>query len=235
VTDRDFTLGVILLDTRFPRHPGDVGNPASFPFAVRYRRVPAATVASVVRAEAPPPALAAALVEAGRALAAEGVDMVVTSCGFLAPLQAALAEALPVPVLSSALCLLPGLRRRHGPAARLGVLTFDSRRLGPAQLGGLDDGPLAVAGLERGRALYPAIAGDRATLDPAAAEADARAAARRLRSQAPGLAAAVLECTNLSPYRAAIAAELGCPVHDLVGAVLAAAAEPCVRRHGNEG
>ena len=28
-------LGVVMLDTRFPRLPGDIGNPATFPFPVR--------------------------------------------------------------------------------------------------------------------------------------------------------------------------------------------------------
>lgn len=214
-----FTLGVILLDTRFPRLPGEVGNPETFGFAVRIRRVPAASVARVVRAGPPEPALAAAMIEAGRALADEGADLVVTSCGFLAPLQPALAEALPVPVLSSALVLLPQLRALYGAAATLGVLTFDATKLGPDLLTALDAGPLAVAGLEDGRELFPAISMDRETLDPALAEADARAAARALRARAPGLAAAVLECTNLSPYRAAIAEELGRPVYDLVQAV----------------
>ena len=215
----DFVLGVIMLDTRFPRLPGEVGNPESFPFETRYRRVPSATVARVVSDRAPPADLTAAFVTAGRELAAEGAQLVVTSCGFLAPLQARLAEALPVPVMTSSLLLLPQLRALHGPAATLGVLTFDAGKLGPTQLGGLADGPLALAGLEQGRELHAAITEDRPRIDRAAAEADARAAARTLGERCPRLAAAVLECTNLSPYRQVIAEELGCPVYDLVQAV----------------
>jgi hypothetical protein len=33
------TLGVLMLDTRFPRVKGDIGNPATFDFPVRYRVV----------------------------------------------------------------------------------------------------------------------------------------------------------------------------------------------------
>ena len=29
-------LGILMLDTRFPRVPGDVGNPSTWPFPVRY-------------------------------------------------------------------------------------------------------------------------------------------------------------------------------------------------------
>ncbi|MGH6948125.1 MAG: hypothetical protein ACREDZ_12420 [Kiloniellales bacterium] len=37
-------LGILALDTRFPRLPGDLGNPASWPFPVAIHRVPNATV-----------------------------------------------------------------------------------------------------------------------------------------------------------------------------------------------
>ena len=49
-----------MLDTRFPRLPGDIGNPASFAFETRYRRVPAATVSSVVTPDAMAPDVASA-------------------------------------------------------------------------------------------------------------------------------------------------------------------------------
>ena len=43
----DFRLGVVMLNTRFPRLPGDIGNPETFSFPVVYRRVEAATVAAL--------------------------------------------------------------------------------------------------------------------------------------------------------------------------------------------
>ena len=208
-----------MLDTRFPRLPGEVGNARTFAFETLYRRVPSATVESVVVADRPAPAVAADILEAARALEAEGADLVVTSCGFLASLQDELAGALRVPVLTSALLLLPLLRRVHGSGAVLGVITFDSRKLDAEALAPFESGPLAVAGLERSATLYPAIAEDRDSLDPVRAEADAVAAADRLMTQAPSLSAVLLECTNISPYRPAIAAACGRPVHDLVQAI----------------
>ena len=43
------TLGILMLETEFPRVHGDVGNAATFPFPVLYKVVPGATAYSVVK------------------------------------------------------------------------------------------------------------------------------------------------------------------------------------------
>lgn len=229
---RPFHLGVVMLDSRFPRLPGDIGNPDSFAFPVSYRRVDGATVGRIVSAEAPPQELIDSILEAARELEAEGADLIATSCGFLGGLQSQLRSAVGLPVLASSLTVLPYLRTLHGAETPLGVLTFDSRSLRPAHFGAAYSEPLVIEGLERGAALYPAIAEDRPELDPIAACEDALAAARRLREAAPDLAAVVLECTNLAPYRAEIARELALPVYDL-NSLIAWQAEALSLSRGN--
>src|SRR3546814_10097205 len=97
------TLGVLMLKTGFPRLPGDVGHPATWSCPTRYRVVEAATVASVVKSGPLPLPLLMAFIEAGWALVEEGATLITTSCGFLVTAQKALAEALPVPVVTSSL------------------------------------------------------------------------------------------------------------------------------------
>src|SRR5258706_3283914 len=121
---RRMKLGVLMLDTRFPRLAGDVGNAASFSCAVEYAVVRHASVARLVAAE-PDARLLGPFIDAGRELIARGCDRITTSCGFLVLWQAPLAQALAVPVLSSSLLLLPRL-------ADAGVLTFDAAALGAA-------------------------------------------------------------------------------------------------------
>ena len=208
-----------MLDTRFPRFPGDIGNPSSLPWPTLHRRVPRATVGRIVRAGPLPAALLARFVAAGEALVEAGAELVVTSCGFLHVAQAALARALPVPVASSALVLLPLVHALHGARGPIGVLTFDARALDAARLGpGAAGLPLVVQGLEDSAHFYEAIAGDLPNVDRDVMERDAVAAATRLASSKP--VAVVLECTNLSPYRATIRAALGgVPVFDLHDAI----------------
>ncbi len=214
-----FRLGVVQLNTRFPRLPGDIGNPQSFPFPVVYRRVEAATVAAVVRDGAVAEEAARALIAAAQALAEDdGVSLIATSCGFLGALQARLKQAVPVPVIASALALLPFLRQVYGEAARIGVLTFDARRLGAAHFGPWSNSGTLVEGIEGGE-LHRVIAGDLPELDREAAEAEVCAAGKRLLLRGPEVAAILLECTNLSPYRQALAEATERPVYDLNQAI----------------
>ena len=43
------TLGILMLETQFPRIPGDIGNALTWPFPVQYRIVRGATPDNVVR------------------------------------------------------------------------------------------------------------------------------------------------------------------------------------------
>src|SRR3989442_8895637 len=83
------TVGILILDTRFPRIPGDVGNAATFPFPVRYHRVSGAHPDLVVRRGAE--GFLPALVQGARAPDGESVRATPTSCRFLGKHQQELA------------------------------------------------------------------------------------------------------------------------------------------------
>lgn len=211
------TLGVLMLKTGFPRLPGDVGHPATWSCPTRYRVVEAATVASVVKSGPLPLPLLMAFIEAGWALVEEGATLITTSCGFLVTAQKPLAEALPVPVVTSSLLQIPQVQASLPPGRRVGVLAYDARRLSIAQLAAAGAPPdTPVAGLEGGSEFHRVIAEDLKQLDKRAAEADVLAAGAALQAACPELGAVVLECANLPPYRAALEAALGLPVYDLV-------------------
>ena len=221
------SLGVVMLETRFPRPRGDIGNPATFAFPVRYRTVRGASPRRVVVER--DATLLAPFIEAAQALARDGVAAVTTSCGFLALFQREMADALAVPVWTSSLLLVAELEAAWGDARRVGVVTADAASLSVdhlAAVGARPDTPIEGLGLAtRFRAT---LLDDGAELDGAEAEAATVAAARRLVERHPEVAAIVLECTNMPPYAAAVRAATGRPVHDittLVRARLAGAAD----------
>jgi hypothetical protein len=203
-------LGVLMLQTRFPRPPGDIGHPASFAFPVRYRVVPGAFPAAVVRGR--DPALLEPFIAAGQQLVREGAVALATSCGFLARWQRELQAALPVPVWSSSLLHLAELK-----GTRCGVVTIEAASLTREHFTAVGADPATpVEGITPGSALHSTLLEDRDTLDEADAERQVLAAGDRLLARHPDLQALVLECTNLPPYADALRRATGLPVHDIV-------------------
>lgn len=206
-------LGVVMLDTRFPRLPGDIGHPDAFGVPVRQRVVPGAGPGKIVQTAAGLRAagVAPAFVLAVQALAGEGALAITTSCGFLVLLQQELQAATSVPVVTSSLLQLPGLLAHQ---AKVGVLTISSAALGADHLlaAGVPQERLQdvlVQGVDPAGEFAAAILGNCETMDVEKARGDVVAAALALKQREPSLQAMVLECTNLPPYRQAIEAATG--------------------------
>ena len=206
------SVGILMLESRFPRIPGDFGNALTWPFPVLYRVVRGASPDRVVRRRAE--GLLDVFIEAARDLVADGADGITTNCGFLSLFQDELAAACDVPVATSSLMQVPFIERTLPPGRRVGVLTISSATLEPEHLetaGCAADTP--VGGTDGGCEFTRAILGDEPTLDIALAERDILDAGDALVSAHPEVGAVVLECTNMVPYAAALRARLGLPVY----------------------
>jgi hypothetical protein len=201
-------LGVLMLDTRFPRVPGDVGNPASFGIPVKHRIVAGASPQRVVRDG--DPSLLQPFVDAAKELVHEGARAITTSCGFLVQFQAAMQATLPVPVWTSSLLKLPDL-------GAPGVITVDALSLGAAHLRAAGvDATVPVVGLAQDCHLQRALLDDLPAIDAASATADVVDAAQRLVARWPTVREIVLECTNMPPYAKAVARATRRPVHHII-------------------
>lgn len=204
-------VGILMLDARFPRIPGDMGNATTWPFPVLYRVVRTASPDRVVRHGAA--GLRDAFIGAARELVADGVDGITTNCGFLSLFQTDLAAAVGVPVAASSLMQVAMVDRLLSPGRRTGVLTISGSTLTPAHLeaaGVPADTP--IGSTEGGREFTRVILDNEPELDVEAARADNVEAALALCARHGDLGALVLECTNMTPYAADIAAATGLPV-----------------------
>jgi hypothetical protein len=212
-----FTVGILMLDTRFPRIPGDMGNALTFPFPVRYQRVAGADPDLVVRRGAE--GLLPAFIAGARQLEGEGVGAITTNCGFLIKYQRELAASVSVPVFTSSLLLVPLVHRMLPAGKRVGIMTVSGATLGPEHLEGAGIGrdvAIAVAGLETEKEFTRVLLGNELVLDVDLAREEHVRVARRLVAEHPDLGAIVLECTNMPPYTADIQRETGLPVFDIV-------------------
>ncbi len=210
-------VGVLMLDTRFPRPVGDIGNPQTLErhgIPVRHLVVDGASPSRVVwQAD---PTLLQPFVDAAKVLANGGAALITTSCGFLVAHQRAIESAVRVPVLTSSLLACRGL-------AHPGILTIDAASLGArilAAAGVAQDTP--VQGVAPGCEFHRCLLGNEERMDFVQAERDVLDAARALVDASPGVQDLVLECTNMPPYRDAIEQATGRRVHDIETMLLAA-------------
>ncbi len=208
------SVGILMLEAKFPRIPGDIGNAVTWPFPVHFKIVRGASPDAVVNKQAE--GLLPVFIEAAEELIADGVDGITTSCGFLALMQQELAEALPVPVATSSLMQVELVNRLLGPGKRAGVLTISKSNLTPLHLEKAHvpaDTP--IGSTEGGREFTRAILGSELELDVELARQDNIDAALALVEAHPDLGAIVLECTNMVPYAASIREATGLPTFSI--------------------
>lgn len=203
-----------MLDTHFPRIPGDVGNEKSFAYPIRRKIVRGASTQRVVLEN--DGSLLAPFLEAARALEAEGVAAITTSCGFLAMFQKELADAVSVPVFASALLQAALLAPMLKSGQAVGILTADGRTLGARQFEGVGIAHVSkvVYGME-GTAFGGVFVGDSPVLDRDTAERELVTVAKRMVKEHPEVGPVVLECTNMPPYARAVAEATGRAVYDI--------------------
>lgn len=133
--------------------------------------------------------------------------------------QEAMANAVNIPVFSSALLQVPVVSRLIGKGKKVGIIVWDSSNLTKEHLkrAGIDESmPIVILGLET----MPAEGDANITeLEPEkrleVLENHLVYSAKRLVSEHPDLGAIVLECTNLPPAAAAVQKATGLPVFDV--------------------
>ncbi len=207
-------LGILMLETRFPRIVGDIGNPDTWPFPVRFSTVAGASPRRVVREQAS--GLLQNFKEAAIQLVRDGADGISTTCGFLSLFQNELAAACKVPVAASSLMQAPLIQALLPPGRKLGILTISAETLSPAHLSAAGVPPgTPVVGTDNGEEFSRAILNDEATLDVTRAEQDVVAAGGALLGEYPEVAAILLECTNMAPYSRALQSAYNRPVYDI--------------------
>ncbi len=211
-------VGVLMLESRFPRIPGDMGNAETWPFPVLYKVVRGASPDRVVRHRAE--GLIDAFLDAAAELVQLGADGITTTCGFLSLYQTELARHCGVPVATSTLLQVPLVQRLLPPGKRVGIITISAANLTPDHLHAVGaDADTPVVGTDGGREFTRAILNDEERLDVDAARADLLDAANRLITRHPEVGGIVFECANMAPYARAVQDRFRIPVWDIVSFV----------------
>jgi len=212
------SIGILMLDTRFPRPPGDIGNARSYEFPVRYKIVKKAYTDRIM-GHSPDPELIVPFVEAARQLEAEGVKAITTSCGFLAPFQKHLAEAVKIPVFASSLLQAPLIHAMIGDDRPIGIFTERAKFMNEDHFKGVGWSTKTINVYVKGmksEAVFPQVyIGNSSKLDTEVLMDEMEEMTRAFMQECPHAGAILFECTNMCPFASHVQAVSGLPVFDI--------------------
>jgi aspartate/glutamate racemase len=208
------SIGVLSLESYFPKPPGHIKNPSSLPFTTMYEMLDGITVPELLGN--PTGEMKDRLIAAAKRLEAKGVRAITGSCGFLALFQREIAEAVSIPVFVSSLIQAPLVYQMT--QAPVGVLTASAKALTPAHLEGVGAAgiPIEVQGMDDTEEFATVILrNERTAMNLDKVTEELLDAGRQMISRRPEIGAIVLECTDLPPYAWRLQEELQRPIFDL--------------------
>ena len=215
-----YPIGILMLETQFPRIPGDIGNATTWDFPVLYKIIQKVTPDLVVRKGAP--GLLEEFIREAQELEKEGVRAITTNCGFLALFQKEMASAVNIPVFTSSLMQVPLAYMMIKQSQKVGIITIHAKSLTQKHLScvGADKIPHIIYGTEGEEEFSRVILDDEMELDVNKSRDELVRVAKRMVSENPEVGAIVLECTNMPPYAGAIQKEIDLPIFDIYTLVI---------------
>lgn len=211
-------IGILMLETQFPRIIGDMGNANTFRTHVRYRTVRNITKVPITEKNVEKELLQP-FIDAAKSLEAEGCKAITTSCGFLAGFQRQLADAVHIPVFTSTLLLVPMIYTMINRDRKIAIFTENASVMDKEyfrQAGwSADDIPVIISGMPEGSPFSELFIRDRLEEDLVTLKKSVRDMSRAHMQAHPDTGAILLECSNFAPFTDLIQEETGVPVYGL--------------------
>ena len=208
------SIGILMMDSSFPRIPGDIGNATTFPFPVRYKIVRGADIANVVESHSD--IILNRMIEGARELERDGVKAITGSCGFLAIWQKEIAASVNIPVFMSSLLQVPFAYAVSG-SKPVGIITAQAHNLTAKHMEAVHASniPVIIRGMDPAPEFHKVFTDNGPVLDSDLVENEVAEIAKKMCADHAEIGSIVLECSNLPPYAARVARDTNLPVFDL--------------------
>lgn len=211
-----FDIGIIMLDTVFPRIEGDIGNASSFDYPVLYEKVvdwkPSKVVLDLNKQDIAP------FLDAAKRLEQAGCKIIATSCGFLSMFQKEIADSVNVSVFTSALLMAPMVKSTISSNKKVCILTANKKTLSDEHLFsvGIQRDDYVIYGLEDQETFTNFTVQNWTEVDVEKCKGDLLKVTKQMIDENENIGAIVLECTNMPPFSKDIQILSGLPVYDIV-------------------
>lgn len=214
------SIGILVLDVKYPCVPGNVANATTYDFPVRYKVVKNASTERLLWEK--DESLIQPFIDAALELQEEGIGAITGACGFMALFQQQVAAQLDIPVFLSSLMQVPFINQMLGGKKRIGVISADASALTNdlfKAVGVLEETKIALAGMENHSEFSGAILKRKGTLESKLIEEEVVAVALALKEEHKDLGAILLECSDLPPYAHAVQKAVNLPVFDFISMI----------------
>lgn len=208
-------IGILMMDTVFPRLVGDIGNARTYQIPVKYYTVRNIQTDKMNASNAEK-LLLQPFIDAARELEKEGCKAITTSCSFLTGFQKQLADAVNIPVFTNTLILTPFIHTMLNKNLKIGIFTEKSdlfhddyfRQLGWSS----KDIPICISGMPEDSPFSNLFIHDNLEEDIEVLEESIQELTLRHMELHPDTGAIILECTNFAPFTNLIQNISGVPV-----------------------
>lgn len=215
--NKEATIGIIKLDTKFERILGDIGNPKTWKFPVIFQTMEGVFPEKVIFNSDYEVLVKA--IEAAKILEERGVCGITTSCGFLGKFQKKIGDSVNIPVFTSSLLQIPLIYNLINKDKKIGILTANYKSLTEEHLinCGINDIPLIIGGMDDYSYFQSIFISNQITtsINIERLKTEFIQAAMDLKHSCNELGAIVLECTNMSPFSYDIQKGIRLPVFDI--------------------
>ena len=204
-----------MLDTKFPRIKGDIGNEDTFSFPTVKKIVTGADTTKVV--DLGDRGLLNSFINAAKNIEASGVSAITTSCGFLAKFQKELADSVDIPVFTSSLIQVKYIEPLLKKDQAVGILTIKKSSLTDEHFKGvgIENIDKVIYSME-GTSFEKTFMDEEIEYDKSRLQQDIIDVATKMVNENPNVGAIICECTNMPPFSKAISDKLNIPVFDIV-------------------
>lgn len=217
-------LGILMLDTQFPRILGDAGNPETYPMDVLIQIVEGVSSLDVVNDKSLSDEICQKFMNATQSLESQGASAIISTCGFLFKEQEKIEQAVDVPVMVSSLSLYAKIKTDLG-AKKVAILTASKADLNVllqfSESIALDE--VEIIGMENCKAFSDAILQEKqkqsTILNADDIEQYVTSEVSALLQRDQDIGAILIECGNLPPYISAIKSVTDLPVYSILDGV----------------
>lgn len=208
-----FAIGIIAVDLKYPKLPGNVVNATTYNFPVLYEMVEF----EIEQLFTGDDSIKEIIIAAAKKLEAQGVRAVVGACGFFANFQKDVADSLSIPAYLSSMVQLPTMKIGLKTDKKIGIITASGNDITDKMLQdvgvSMADCYIQDIGSLEG---FKTIRHGYSHLDNASIAKTVVEAAQALVTDHDDVGAILLECSDIPPYAFLVQEAVNLPVFDFI-------------------